>query len=806
MKFRFCSAVLLLLLTAHRPAVTFTPGMHGLPTFSDTTGLSTASMPGLRRAGGETAGEVYYITDPGKEGFFVPDGADHSTNDDSAMTLVTVKGVRYKRVVQGESLNVKWFGARGDGGGDDWYAIQKGIWYILRNDRSVRTLYFPPGNYRITRPLVIANLRGSTYLQSTINLVGPTSAKNASAGSANLLPGFNNTFAIGVQMGKGVLIKGLAITGQFTFPNGLNPIQVDTLSFTEWADKTVRQNPLSPYSGIVIDPFSDSTVYPHNADMYPGLHGYCTPGMNRGGSTAVQVEDCSIRNFIVGVMITPSNQQNGELIDVIDCDLSNNKVGYAMGQAQSKECHVIRLKCWGPTHTLFDNVSYGFRHGDGAGVPFVDGANIAGAVKQLCNIVGNSFGGSFRNVYAESLFRLGNVGGTATIAFENCQFDFSSLTAGIPYPDFIVQGHWTTFRDCMLRLYPGVKGARLVLSGIKDFFEGGTMNAPPVAANLDNNAVYPNPLFRDVNMYYSVGILGNSNPGIVNANGHPDGSNGAWIDPVYYGNTYRYRNIYGPVVYKLTYNNTYERVVQLSGKPVVHVNKSNWTAYFKVGDTADIRLLQTGDFVLTSGLPYQDQFRYYAQTYPVGFIRDIGHDTVYLDNLAVGINEGMSLRLWMDYFVNEKAPFTGDIAAGSNTITHVQGVFPVVGDRPDIPMLLPGSYVTAANPSAGVISFSTPSISAHDYKDYTFMNGYPAIEMYSAVNPARLIKSGATLLGGADYYRYDTIDVNTSELEFPFKGSAAEHYRILNTNINGDTSLHKFRYRLMSSDKRDQRQ
>ena len=784
-----------LLLLQHQlygQAVTGRPGFD----HSDTSAVALPMAQLRNKRSDQTIVHLSYVTDAGRQGLFVSAPEDKLSPDDSAMTLIGVNGIHYKRVVEGNLLNVQWFGATGNGGTDDWYAIQKAINYILEHDQAARTLYFPPGNYRISRPLIIARIKNAAYLHSTINLVGPTSAKNPSEGYASISPVFNNTFAIGIQLGKGVLVKGLAITGRFTFPNSLNAIQVDTLSFSEWTDRTVRQNTLSPYSGIVIDPFSDSTIYPHNSDMYPGLHSYCIPGQGRGGSTAIQIVDCSIRNFIVGVMITPSNQQNGELVDVTDCDISSNKVAYAMGQAQSKECHVVRLKCWGPTHTLFDNLTYGFRQGDGAGIPMVDGVNIAGSVKQLCMIGAASFGGSFHNVYAEGLFRLGYVGGPATLSFEDCQFDFSSQDPGLPYPDFYVQGNWVSFRNCMLRLYPGVPGARLILSGTNNHYEGGTTNAPPVAINIDNNSVYPNPTFQNIYMYYSTGILGNSNPGIVDMNGGPNGSNGNGIDPVYFGNTYRFLDPYGHVAYKFTYNNSYERLVTLSGKPVIHVNKSNWTAYFTLGAATDMKLLKPGDFILTSGLHDQDQFQVIlAPTYPVGFIRRIGHDTVYLDNLALGIQEGMSLRLWMDYFVNAKAAFTGDMAIGSNTIVNAQGVLPYVGERPDIPMLLPGSYVSAVNTTTGVISFSTANITDHAYKDYTFMNGYPSIEMYSNKDPAALQKNGKTLYGGADYFRYDSVTVNTYDLGYPFKGSHAEAYKIINTNINGDTTLHRLNYR-----------
>ncbi|HEY4290098.1 MAG TPA: glycosyl hydrolase family 28-related protein [Puia sp.] len=761
---------------------------------------SAQSIQTLRNSSSQPGG-VYYITDQARQGTFIYDPSDKSSLDDSVMTLVAANGARYKRIFDQDKINARWFGATGDGRSDDWYSLQKAINYIINSNVVSRTLYLPSGTYNISKPLLIARLNHKTYGHSSISLEGPANSKTISAGYANICPTFNNTFAIGIQSGKGVLIKNLIITGQFTFPHKLNAIQVDTLSFVEWTDGACRQNPISPYSGIAIDPFSDSTAYPKNADMYPGLHSWCPAGLNRSGSTNVQIIGCSIQNFVVGVMITPSYQQNGELIDVIDCDISWTKVAYAMSQAQSKECHVSRLKCWGPTHTVFDNVTYGIRRGDGGGIPMVDGVNLASMAKQLCNIQASSFSGVFRNVYAEGLFRLGFVGGNATVSFEDCQLDFSSQSQGIPYPDFYVLGGGATFHGCMLRLYPGVKGARLVLSGTNNYYEGGTTNAPPVVVNIDNNGVYPYPTFRNVNMYYSGGVLGSSNYGAISIASQLSGSNGNSTDPIYYGNTYLFRDPFSgvQVTYRLTYKGTYERTVRLSGTSVVHVNKSDWTGYFLPSSKSECNVLKAGDFILTSGLFYQDQFsKIYAPTYPVGIIQEIRHDTVLLTNVAYGIRNGMTLHLWMDYFVNENAFFTGDIAAGSNTFRNVQGAFPSVGDRPDIPILPAGSYVTEINPSARTISFSNANNSTRSFMDQTIVNGYPTIEMFSAYDPPYLQKFNKNLIGGAQFYQSESTDVNIRPTDFLLDENYIRKYKILNTNFHGDTSLHKLKYQVLS--------
>ena len=247
-----------------------------------------------------TLGKVFYLTDPGREGLFIRDQAGGNSTDDSVMLLRTADGILFRRLADQGLINVKWFGATGSGSTDDWHPIQKAINYILNENYASRTLYFPPGNYLITKPLLIARPAGHTYQHCSINLAGPAGAKDLSMGAATILPAFSNTFAIGIQSGKGVLIKDLAIRGRFTFPNRLQAVQIDTLSFDQWADGSTRDNQRSPYSGIVIDPFSDPSAYPSPSDMYPGLQAWYLPGLGRGASTAVQITGCSITNFIVG--------------------------------------------------------------------------------------------------------------------------------------------------------------------------------------------------------------------------------------------------------------------------------------------------------------------------------------------------------------------------------------------------------------------------------------------------------------------------------------------------------------------------
>ena len=75
--------------------------------------------------------------------------------------------------------NVKSFGAEGDGEADDWEALQDAIDFIYNNPGG-GTLFFPPGLYRISRPLEVPEKN----LEDTVSWIGQSPKSTVIAPSA----------------------------------------------------------------------------------------------------------------------------------------------------------------------------------------------------------------------------------------------------------------------------------------------------------------------------------------------------------------------------------------------------------------------------------------------------------------------------------------------------------------------------------------------------------------------------------------------------------------------------------------------
>lgn len=163
-------------------------------------------------------------------------------------------------MINGAPVNVKDFGAIGDGTIDDTAAIQAAINYCTNLSNRKQTLYFPANNaatsYKITAPLVIdgrLNIVGDGVFTTTILAVGFTSGQyildfdNLAAsvvyygGVSEITLRSDNSLAVGMRinnlsymLNKNIqlygLLRGIDITGTNCFSNFFEEVTCYSIS------------------------------------------------------------------------------------------------------------------------------------------------------------------------------------------------------------------------------------------------------------------------------------------------------------------------------------------------------------------------------------------------------------------------------------------------------------------------------------------------------------------------------------------------------------------------------------------------
>ncbi|MDQ6723995.1 MAG: hypothetical protein M3Z01_07010 [Thermoproteota archaeon] len=347
-------------------------------------------------------------------------------------------------------FSIKWFGANSNNS-DNYTAIQKSINTCIKN--NIRTVFLPVGRYKISKPLIILNSAGSFC---TLEILGESSFWDANQGS-EIFPAFSNTFAIGIQNGKGCKIRKLKITGLFTPPFTNDRKKFFNTSFENFKDGICRDSRFSPYSAIVIDPFTNLPTDKMPADGgYPGLNSYYGLYKNFSsstGSTGTEIEEMSINNFVVGICSSPNGvTRNAEITLINKIQFENCKLCISGGQDQEKANVVSNIFCWGGTHTIFGTDLYGGPRM--AGNWNIDHANIAGAVVRfIYNDQHGYFPTYISHVFAESLGVWGTINSELACEISDCHIDFEYQNVAGPQTLITSWGKNIVYRSCNFRYY-----------------------------------------------------------------------------------------------------------------------------------------------------------------------------------------------------------------------------------------------------------------------------------------------------------------------------------------------------------------
>jgi hypothetical protein len=112
--------------------------------------LFKATILEIRSWAGELPSSLLYTTDLNQEGNWYYDPLDTTSTDNTGTILVTSDGKVIKRIYE-QSINLKWFGAKGNNIADDTNAIQNAI----NNLKQGGKLVMPYGQYKITSTIIL---------------------------------------------------------------------------------------------------------------------------------------------------------------------------------------------------------------------------------------------------------------------------------------------------------------------------------------------------------------------------------------------------------------------------------------------------------------------------------------------------------------------------------------------------------------------------------------------------------------------------------------------------------------------------
>jgi hypothetical protein len=399
-------------------------------------------------------------------------------------------------------FSVKWFGAAGNNT-DDHAAIQKSISTCIKN--NIRTVYLPAGRYKISKPLIILN--PGTFC--TMEILGESSFWDSNMGT-EIYPTFTNTFAIGIQNGKGCKIRKLRITGLFSPPFGNDRKKFFNTSFENFKDGKCRDSRNSPYAAIVIDPFTNLSTDKMPADGgYPGLtsyYGKFNGFSTQTGSTGIEIEEMSINNFVVGICSSPNGlTRNAEITIMNKIQFENCKLCISGGQDQEKANVISNIYCWGGTHTIFGTDLYGGPRM--AGNWIIDHANIAGGVVRfIYNDQHGYFPTYISHVYAESLGTWGTINSEIACQISNCHIDFEYPNVAGNQILITSWGQNIVYRSCNFRYYGENTPMKIEGNAV---FEHCYFSGPIVkkGAGLTGFFSFKNPLNKNIIFYTGIFLV-----------------------------------------------------------------------------------------------------------------------------------------------------------------------------------------------------------------------------------------------------------------------------------------------------------
>ncbi|GAO45233.1 hypothetical protein [Flavihumibacter petaseus] len=341
------------------------------------------------------------------------------------------------------SLLLLFFSAAASAQNADWKELQGLI------DKAVNTngKVFVARNYKIDRPLVVANKQGESFNSYAVTIHGDATMWDVNSRSV-IQTTYTDAPAMIVQSGKSVILEGLNFQGRY-IPPKLTVPELYGASLQEYQTRDCRDNPETPYAAIAVDPFCCGGI---SSDEYPGLGSwYINKSACKGTTGKLIIKDCTFNGFIVGLkQFSASCTITKSELRLENIRIGTCKVGIAFGGSATGSTTIENIGAWGLTHTLFDFDHYGIAD---AGTCEINGINIAGDVVQMINKARPGSKIVIRNVFAESLGRIGIWISEGNDRLDNASINFRYINQVQYHPDYVLWGDNVTISLSTLRYY-----------------------------------------------------------------------------------------------------------------------------------------------------------------------------------------------------------------------------------------------------------------------------------------------------------------------------------------------------------------
>jgi len=299
---------------------------------------------------------------------------------------------------------------------------------------QLKKAYLPAGLYNISRPLFVTRTLQSGF--ATNHVEGDGGGYDLQQGQSVLVASHLDAPALIVNRARGVRIAHIQIRGANTAQPGF--IQTDERA--DYLSPGARFSQYSPHCGIGIDATS-GPIPPDGG--YPGL----TYDAEVGGSHQVHIQNVTIWQFVVGLMVSPGLTQNADNIVFENGHIGICETAAAYGQSQTRN-NVVSNSNIERARNGFSAFDYGVKQG---ALPIMENSQI-GLVNRVFEASDQFGSATMRGCYMESCNVLGTFGqGFSSSKFfcrvSDSQFHFSQNFQTNRNPVLILESYGPTNLD-----------------------------------------------------------------------------------------------------------------------------------------------------------------------------------------------------------------------------------------------------------------------------------------------------------------------------------------------------------------------